>query len=143
MSGSKPIRLLTISEAAEYLAISERSIKRLIARGLRELAGRETAIERGDQTLAPGFSGLSVHLADGDIEARSGAYLRDTRPHQAATDHTDPLDSHPFLRAHSRRVIDRLDDRPIVADRVGPRTAMPTRQSGFVLRSQPEGRLAR
>ena len=33
MSSSKPIRLLTISEAAEYLAISERSIKRLIARG--------------------------------------------------------------------------------------------------------------
>ena len=33
MSSSKPIRLLTISEAAEYLSISERSIKRLIARG--------------------------------------------------------------------------------------------------------------
>ena len=33
MSSSKPFRLLTISEAAEYLAISERSIKRLIARG--------------------------------------------------------------------------------------------------------------
>ncbi|WP_445809947.1 helix-turn-helix domain-containing protein [Yoonia sp.] len=33
MSSSKPLRLLTISEAAEYLAISERSIKRLIARG--------------------------------------------------------------------------------------------------------------
>lgn len=33
MSSSKPFRLLTISEAAEYLAISERSVKRLIARG--------------------------------------------------------------------------------------------------------------
>ena len=33
MSSSRPIRLLTISEAAEYLAISERSIKRLITRG--------------------------------------------------------------------------------------------------------------
>ena len=33
MSSSRPFRLLTISEAAEYLAISERSVKRLIARG--------------------------------------------------------------------------------------------------------------
>ena len=33
MSSSKPIRLLTIGEAAEYLSVSERSIKRLIARG--------------------------------------------------------------------------------------------------------------
>lgn len=33
MSTSKPIRLLTIGEAAEYLSVSERSIKRLIARG--------------------------------------------------------------------------------------------------------------
>ena len=33
MSSSRPFRLLTISEAAEYLAISDRSVKRLIARG--------------------------------------------------------------------------------------------------------------
>ena len=56
MSSSRPFRLLTISEAAEYLAISERSVKRLIARG-------DLPCIRFGSTLRFAFADLEAFIA--------------------------------------------------------------------------------